>query len=393
MGTGDKNAENYRIVILNRQLQFQDRAADEPLVGPARMVDIEGRCTDCWGPVATLVDGNGRWISIACRVCGRRVDAEDAERERKRMTREAERNMPRVRVGRGAKYDEKAKFVLKILPDMDRNKAEFEERVDDAKRRAQPKRKGERWLTRRKFVEMGTPGYLYCQACALVSGLGALPRDTSAISLLDFDFKNSGSDLSRPRVDTQGRVQFSARVPLKRSIHGLMGKRMGTALIAGFAAAFACEVGMKAILLTRRDEAKMTHDLLDLYESLPKDCKERLQSDISGIADILSKYRHVFSEWRYFEPNAGKDAFLALVDLDRIWGLERAARAIVDEGTVAGLQYDIDLRYDFDLQSMAHVNEDLTFTIAPDDVTASTKVSMKICGHESAIPWDAILAL
>ena len=40
-----------------------------------------------------------------------------------------------------AVYHEKARFVLKILPDMDRNKVAFEERVDDAKRRAQPKRK------------------------------------------------------------------------------------------------------------------------------------------------------------------------------------------------------------------------------------------------------------
>ena len=98
MGTEDKKAENYRLVILNWRLQFQDRAPDDPHVGPARMVDIAGRCTDCWGSVAGRVDGNGRWISVGCQVCGRHVDMEDAEREWKRMRLEAERNMPRVRL-------------------------------------------------------------------------------------------------------------------------------------------------------------------------------------------------------------------------------------------------------------------------------------------------------
>lgn len=393
MGTEDKKAENYRLFNLNWRLQFQDRAPDDPLVGPARMVDIAGRCTHCWGSVAGRVDGNGSWISVGCQVCGRHIDMEDAEREWKRMRLEVERNMPRVRVGRGAKYAEKASFVLKALPDMDRNKVEFEKRVDEAKRRAQPKQKRKRLLTRRTFAKRGTPGYLYLQACALVTGLGALPRDMSAISLSDLDFENLGNDGTGPSVDPLVQVQLSAHLPLKPSIQGRMVERMGTAMIAGFAAAFACEVGMKALLMTRRDEAKKTHDLLELYESLPEDSRERLQGDVAEIANILSKYRHVFNEWRYFEPRAPKDAILALVDTDRIRGLEKAARGIVDEGTIAGLQYDIDLRYEFDLQYMAQVNEDLMFTIVPDDITTSTKVSIEITGHESAIPWDAILSL
>ena len=378
MGIEHEKAEDHPIVILNWRYQFWDRAPDDPLVGPARMVDIAGRCTDCWGSAVGRMDGNGRWIRIECRVCGRRVDAGDAEREAKRMTLEAERNFPRVRVGRGAVYHENARFVLKMLPDMDRNKVEFEKRVDDAKRRTQPKPKR---LTRCDFPE-GTPGYLYLQACALVSGLGALPREMSAISLSDFDFENPRS-ISGLMVDATGRVQMSTQVPRKPSSTGRMVERMGTAIIAGFAAALACEVGMKAILMTRLDEAKRSHDLLELYESLPQDCRERLQADFAGIADILSKYRHAFGAWRYFSQSAGQDATLALVDMDRIRGLGRAARVIVDEGVVAGLQYDIDLRYHVDLQA----------TAAPDDVSTSTKVEMEIGGRESAIPWDAILSL
>ena len=392
MRTEDKKEEDYRIVALNGRLRFQDRAPDDPRVGPARMVDIAARCTACWGPVIARIEGNRRLIHIECRVCDRRVDVEDGEREWKRMTLEADRNLPGVRIGRGAQYDENASFVLKILPDMDRNQAEFEERVDAARRRVQLRRKRGRWLTRLKFEEAGSPGYLHLQACALVRGLDALPREKSAISTEDFDFDNV-RDLSAPKVDDLGRLQLSAKAPLRPSIPGRTVERMGTAMIAGFTAAFACEVGMKAILMTRLDEAKMTHDLLELYESLPGDCRERLQGDFDEIADIFREYGQVFGEWRYFEPGAGQDALLALVDTDRTWGLERAARVIVDEGLVAGLQYDIDLRYDIDVEGKAHVNEDLTFSIVPGDASASTTVSMEIRGHESAISWDAILSL
>ena len=394
MGIEHEKAEDQRIFNLSGRLQFQDRAPDDPPVGPARMVDITGRCADCWGGVVALVDGNGRWIRIACRVCGRRVDAEDAEQELKRMIVEAKRNIPSVRVGHGAVYHEKAKFVLKILPDMDRNKAEFEKRVDAARRTAQSKWKRKRCLTRREFAKMGTPGYLYLQACALVSGLGALPRKVSAVSLSDFDFENLESKPSGPKVDGLNRVQLSAQLPLKPSTSEQMVERMGTAIITGFAAAFACEVGMKAILMTRRDEAKMTHDLLELHNSLPDDCQERLQADFPGIADTFRKYRHAFGNRRYLEPSTSEDAILALIDTDRIWGLERAARVIVDEGLIVGLQYDINLRYQFVFESSGYVNEDnLTFTIAPDDAISSTKVSIEISGHESAISWDAILLL
>ena len=304
------------------------------------------------------------------------------------MALEAERNLPSVRVGRRAEYDEKANFVLKILPDMDRNKAEFEQRIDAAKRGAQPKRQ----RTRRKFEEPGTAGYLYLQASALVSGLGALPRDRSAVSLSDLDFENP-SDLKGPKVGEAGDVQMSVQVPQKPSSSGRLLERMGTALIAGFAAAFACEVGMKAILMTRLDGFEMTHDLMKLFESLPEDCRERLQGDFTGIVEILGKYRHVFDKTgRYFEPGTDQDAFLALVDTDRIWGLEKAARVIVDEGVVAGLQYDVDLKYEVDIRAHTPIDGDGHFTIRPDDLTTSTRVRVGVVGHESAIPWDAILS-
>lgn len=389
MSIEPKGADDYRMVFFKQRLRFPDRAVDDDQVGPARMVDIEGRCADCWSPIVGATGPNESWIRIACRMCGRSVDADEAEREASRMLREAEGNMPRVRVGGGAEYDENARFVLKILPDMDRNKAEFGERVENAKRAHQKPRRG--LLTRRDFPE-GTPGNLYLQACVLVSALG-VPRDMSAISLSDFDFENPASAAGEPDVDALGRVQRSVQIPRKPSSIGQLEQRMGTALVAGFAAAFACEVGMKALLLTRLDEAERTHDLLRLYKSLPGDCQERLQADFGEIVDVMAEYRHAFGKWRYFDSTAGQKAISALVDEDRTWGLQRAARVIVDEGVVAGLQYDIDLKYDSKFEANAHVDEDGNLTIRRDDVTTSTRVSLETGGHEAAIPWDAILSI
>ena len=45
---------------------------------------------------------------------------------------------------------------------------------------------------------------------------------------------------------------------------------------------------MKAILITRRDEAKKTHDLRKLYEGLPEDSRKRLEADFGEIAGVMS---------------------------------------------------------------------------------------------------------
>ena len=84
---------------------------------------------------------------------------------------------------------------------------------------------------------------------------------------------------------------------------------------------------MKAILMTRRDEAKKDPrppwNYISRFQRIAgRDCKRTsLKSP-----NILSKYRHVFNEWRYFEPGAPKDAILALVDTDRIWGLGKGVQ-------------------------------------------------------------------
>ena len=43
---------------------------------------------------------------------------------------------------------------------------------------------------------------------------------------------------------------------------------------------------------------------------------------------MLEQTRHVFGKWRYFEQAVGNNAFPALIDIDRVWGLAKAARVI-----------------------------------------------------------------
>lgn len=393
MAAKESDKDGGQTVDLKWSLDLPDRVSDDLTIGPARRVDIAGRCANCWGQCLAIVDGGDRYVGLACRVCSQNVDEANVEREQKRMEAEARYNLPGARVGRGAEYDETARFVLKILPDMDRNREKFSQRIEEARGKAQmdPRRKEK--LTRLDFEEPGTPGHLFLQASALVSGFSSLPPEISAISPSDFDFENLPSNIEFPAVDSPGQLKMKGSVPIKESANERMIDRMGMAMTAGFGAAFACEVGMKAILLTRLDEAEKSHDLSVLYMSLPEDCRERLQGDFPGILDIMKKYRHTFGRWRYFEPGAGQAAVSVLVNLEQIRGLQKAARIIVDEGVIAGLQYDINVQYKYDWGFTVSVNDDLTSSTVPDTDSGSTKISMEIGGHESAIPWDDILSL
>ena len=71
-------------------------------------------------------------------------------------------NMPSARVGGGSTYGKEARFVLKILPDMDRDKAQFEQRL--AARRKTKQKKN--WLGWSDFPK-GTAGYLYARVWEL----------------------------------------------------------------------------------------------------------------------------------------------------------------------------------------------------------------------------------
>ena len=291
------------------------------------------------------------------------------------MHQEAERNLQPARVGCGLKYHEDARFVLKVLPDMDRDMAQFDQRV--AAKRAEERK--HYWLGRRDFPP-GTAGYLYAQARAFLSGLENMSREMSAIRFSDFDFGEPQIvGVESSAADASFRVAATVPARHRRPSDPALMARMGTTMVASMAAAFACELGMKAILMTRLDEAEKTHDLVKLYNALPQDTRERLESDFPGIAGVLEDNRHSFGEWRYFEESVSGKAIEALVNTARVQGLGKAARVLVDECMVAGLTYEV------------HVDTEFDITVDRGDVSWSEHIGLKVDVGEAAIPWNRVL--
>ena len=357
---------------------FDDRAPDDADPGPARKVEITARCIECWGPVTgTKVGQDGPWTRIECQLCDRSLDGEDAETEAQSMRHELEANVASARAGSPPTYRPDASFVLKILPDMDRDKQQIAHRIAASLTKT---RIGS-WLSRKQIPE-GAAGYLYLEARAFLSGAESLTHEMSTFAWSDVDF-------GTPRIvgvhatTAESSPKVSLKVPAhyrKPSDRELMA-RMGTALVAGMSTAFACEVGLKAILMTRLDEARRTHDLRELYDLLPADSRARLETDFPGIADALEGNRHTFGDWRYFEQDVGEAGFRALVDTDRVWELGKAARVIVDECVVAGLKCEVEIDSTF------------SFAVADSDVRSSQDVKLQIDAGEASIPWNDLLAL
>ena len=367
---GSGTGENF-----DDRLEFDDRSPEDLKPGPARVVDVSGRCAYCWGSIAGRKDASGRWSHIECLLCGRSVDEEKAEREVEAMEREARGNMAAARVGQPARYRANAGFVLKLLPDMDRDVAKVERRIKVSL--AEGRKRGR--LTRHE-VPPGTAGYLYAQAQAFLAGVENLSREKAAFALTDLEYGEPqlvGIDSSAGdgTIHVTGRIPAIHRKPSNRELM----VRMGTALVAGMAGAFACEVGMKALLVTRLDGAAKTHDLLALYGELPSDSRDRLGGDFPEIAEVLGHSREAFGKWRYFDQDIGGDAIRALVDTDRVWGLCKAARVIADECLVAGLNAEVDMDTTFEVEGK------------PGDLRTSQQVHLTLEGGESSIPWEELL--
>ena len=267
--------------------------------------------------------------------------------------------------------------MLKIMPDMVRSS---QQRV--AKRskaiRAAKKRRGR---INRQDVPLGEAGYLYLQARVILSGIEGLLDEMSAIALTDFDFGEP--QITSLDTGPAGEVRrLSAEIPAahrKPSDRELMA-RMGRAMVAGLTTALACEVGMKAILMTRTDEAGRTHDLWALYGALPKDARRRLEADYREIRDVLKRHRHTFDKWRYLERSAGHDSFGALVNTERVRELGKAARVILDECVSAGLKGDLRVASRFDISG--HL----------DEPSLSQRIHLQVTGGEADVPWEEILA-
>ena len=152
-----------------------------------------------------------------------------------------------------------------------------------------------------------------------MSGVERLPRELSVAPVSDFDKYKNGH---------------------KTREYELM-KRLGSTMTIAMMSAFACELAMKAIRLTRMDEARKSHDLWQLYRDLPPDSKARIEEDFPEVGSVLKSARHTFDKWRYFEANVGGRGMSAMIDTDRAFALAKAARVLLDEVEMMGLGYSV----------------------------------------------------
>ena len=119
---------------------------------------------------------------------------------------------------------------------------------------------------------------------------------------------------------------------------GRVGMARRMAQNGALTSAFSCELAMKAICLTCNDMAIKTHDLLDLFEDLPDECKGRIVADYPEISGVLEQSRQTFEKWRYFEVAVAEEALGTMINTDRSAKLAKAARVILDEAAAVGLQ-------------------------------------------------------
>ena len=361
---------NPELFDLKHYKEFSDEG---PTGGPtpAPAVDVEGRCGDCWGQVAGNKDAEGRWTRLECRVCGLAYDGDQAHGEVRLMIVEYKNNLPRARLGQPSRYRNDGRFFLKILPDMVRDVAMIDARM--AAKRKEGRKGG--YFTRTEFRN-GDAGNFYFQACALMGGLGQLPQDFDLIPPLNDVRKRlhlreiaEDEEGGRRRLLVEGEVELSEPELVRNA---------GATLLTTMAAGFACEVGLKAILMTRVDEFEKTHDLKELYDALPADCRERLEADFPRIAEVLSERREAFDKWRYFHPNENSEPINNLIDSDGARDLAKAARVLIDEGLIAGLNHKVrvgpEIRYEID-----EGGRERRFGKA------------EITGSESSIDWDVSL--
>ena len=290
-------------------------------------VRIAGRCKSCWGGLIARRNEAYEWIEIKCRICGTTVEGQDAQKEKEKMLEEGISNLMMMNMGLGnnPKYGD-GFFVGKLFPSIERQtNKEIKTRIN--KRRAEGNKQGK--LTRNSFPA-GAPGLLFLQAKILIKGVEDLSNlhERSIMKLAGFEAQDNGSIV----VDKIERIREDGKDPEYR-----MMRRMGCYMSAAMLAAFACELAMKAICLTCKDEAIQDHDLLELYRDLPKASQRRTKADYEKIEKVMEKGRHIFGNWRYFETNVGEEGMRGMIDLERTLKMAKAARVILDEAEMVGL--------------------------------------------------------
>ena len=288
---------------------------------------IKGRCKACWGSLIARTNKETREVTgIRCRVCGKLLEGSDAAVEDSRMSKEGNTNLLNLASGLSPRYGE-GPFVQKLFPQLNHyTEQDLKKHIES--KAAEGNKRGK--LTRNHFP-VGSPGLFLLQAQMLMDGLADIsnPQDPSVATFDDFEFLDDGSVRVYP--DLEGIKEDP------RYFENSMSKRMGANMTMSMISAFACELAMKAISLTCSDEAKRIHDLLDLFEDLPEESRNRIRADFGEIESILEKRRRTFDSWRYFETNTGEMVLSVLIDKVAARALGKAARVIMDECEIVGL--------------------------------------------------------
>ena len=308
---------NIDMDSLSCELEFADR-------GTAR---LPGRCKSCWGPLMGRSDEARAVTGIKCRVCGTTIQGEKAQDEEKRITNEATINLLNIRWGHCPEYGD-GLFLRKVFPALERQE-EDEIRRRISKRVAEGSKRDR--LTRNSFPA-GSPGFLYFQAKVLIAGVGDIYNlhDRFAMERDEYSFREDGS------VSVVDR-SWEAMLQSAKGVEHMAMKQMGCFMSSAMLAAFACELAIKAICLTCKDEALKDHDLLDLYRDLPEPCRRRIEADYENIEEVVKEGRQTFGKWRYFECNIGEQGMRGMIDWERTFKMAKAARVILDEAEMVGL--------------------------------------------------------
>ena len=287
---------------------------------------FRGRCKSCWGRLIGRMHNKHGMTGIKCSVCRTILNGEDAQKEYMRMDKEAVFNLLNMGLGHPPKYGD-GLFVKKVFPNIGRmTTREIKQKVRTKALMA----KKEYFLTRSGFPA-GSPGYLVLQARLLMAGLEdvANPDEHSVIEFPEFNMKADGSaTVQVSTIGLSGDPQYSEQ-SVKRKI--------GTTMTESMMSAFSCELALKAICLTCKDEAPKKHDLVELYEFLPPNSIKRIEVDFPHIRSVLEDGRHRFGKWRYFETSINKEAMLSMIHSDLARGLSKAARVLLDECEFVGL--------------------------------------------------------
>ena len=303
--------------------------------GPFTEFALKGRCKRCWGTLRGRRDPGGPTTGILCLVCGKVLEGAAAEAEEERTSNESWTNAINMMWGLQPKYGD-GPFLQKVFPMLDRlSEEEILDRVAHSRGQYRKIPKGR--LTRHEFP-MGSPGWFFLQARLLIDGVSDATDHQ----------RESIADLPDLEVDPDGSVtvefDFDGMSENPRHKEQDLLTRAGSLLGNGMIAAFACELALKAISLTCTDEATKTHDLLELFEDLPRESQDRLTADFSTIRDVLARNRGSFGAWRYFEADVGRVAFGGMIYPERSRSLAKTARVILDEGEYVGLTAGIQVR-------------------------------------------------